>query len=149
MKYIIATLISLSSVFAFAQNGKFYGSEFDIVEATSVHEIPELLKDKETIAGVFQGEIVKTCAKKGCWMTISLKDGEDIRVTFKDYGFFVPTEGVTGKKVLFTGTAQKKVIDVDTQRHFAEDAGKSKKEINKISKDKLEITFVAYGVYIM
>lgn len=149
MKFIIATFISLLTLSLAAQSGKFYGSEFDVVEATSVNEIPELLQDKETITGVFQGEIVKTCSKKGCWMTISLKDGEDIRVTFKDYGFFVPTEGVSGKKVLFTGEAQKKVIDVDTQRHFAEDAGKSKKEINKITEDKLEITFVADGVYIM
>jgi hypothetical protein len=41
---------------------------------------------------IFEGSIAEVCQKKGCWMKV-VSDSSDIgtRVTFKDYGFFVPT----------------------------------------------------------
>jgi hypothetical protein len=38
-----------------------------------------------------EGRVQRACSRKGCWMEIG--SGEDAcRVTFKDYGFFVPTD---------------------------------------------------------
>lgn len=38
-----------------------------------------------------EGKVQRACSRKGCWMEIGA--GEDAcRVTFKDYGFFVPTD---------------------------------------------------------
>jgi len=38
-----------------------------------------------------EGRVQRACSRKGCWMEIG--EGEDAcRVTFKDYGFFVPTD---------------------------------------------------------
>jgi hypothetical protein len=38
-----------------------------------------------------EGQVQRACSRKGCWMEIG--SGEDAcRVTFKDYGFFVPTD---------------------------------------------------------
>jgi hypothetical protein len=38
-----------------------------------------------------EGKVQRACSRKGCWMEIG--SGEDAcRVTFKDYGFFVPTD---------------------------------------------------------
>jgi hypothetical protein len=71
-----------------------------------------------------------------------------MRVTFKDYGFFVPKEGMEGKEVVFEGVAKRKVTDVDMLKHFAEDAGKSQEEIDAITEPKVELTFVANGVII-
>ena len=84
---------------------------------------------------------------KGCWMTIDLENGEKMRVTFKDYGFFVPKD-IAGQKVVIDGYAYNSITDVETLRHFAEDAGSPQEEIDAITEDKQEITFVANGVAI-
>ena len=44
------------------------------------------------------------CKKKGCWMKVEKSDGTLMRVTFKDYGFFVPKD-IAGKNVIIEGTA--------------------------------------------
>ena len=41
---------------------------------------------------------------KDGWMTLDGEEG-DVRVTFKDYGFFVPTEGQEGKTAIVEGLA--------------------------------------------
>ncbi len=48
-----------------------------------------------------EATVRKACEKKGCWMELTGADprGPGIRVTFKDYGFFVPLDsaGATAK----------------------------------------------------
>ena len=80
---------------------------------------------------------------------MSVPNQEDVRVTFKDYKFFVPTEGLEGKTAIVKGLAKMQTTDVATLQHFAEDAGKSKEEIAEITEDKKEITLVATGVQIL
>lgn len=112
--------------------------------------LSQLVSDLET-KGEFEGKIVgkikEVCSKKGCWMTIDLPNGETMRVTFKDYGFFVPKNS-QGFPVVIEGVATKTVTDVETLRHFAEDGGKSKEEIEAITQPKLEYAFEAVGVII-
>lgn len=38
-----------------------------------------------------EGKVQRACSRKGCWMEIGSGD-DACRVTFKDYGFFVPTD---------------------------------------------------------
>jgi Domain of unknown function (DUF4920) len=53
-----------------------------------------LLSDPKSYASqtvTTEGRVQRACSRKGCWMEIG--EGEDAcRVTFKDYGFFVPTD---------------------------------------------------------
>ena len=58
-----------------------------------------------------------------------MPNGEEMRVTFKDYEFFVPKEGMEGNEALIDGIVTRTVTDVDTQKHYAEDAGKSQEVI--------------------
>lgn len=57
-----------------------------------------VLEQPEQFAGktvVVEGEVRRACSRKGCWMELSTtKDAAapGCRVTFKDYGFFVPTD---------------------------------------------------------
>ncbi len=57
-----------------------------------------VLERPEEFAGktvVVEGEVRRACSRKGCWMELSTsKDAAapGCRVTFKDYGFFVPTD---------------------------------------------------------
>jgi hypothetical protein len=92
------------------------------------------------------GTVAKVCEKKGCWMTINT-DVEDVRVTFKDYGFFVPL-ALKDKPVLLQGQIEKKIVSVGDQKHLLEDAGAPKKEIDAITAPKAEFAFVATGVAI-
>lgn len=44
---------------------------------------------------VVEGEVRRACSRKGCWMELAAsteKDAPGCRVTFKDYGFFVPLD---------------------------------------------------------
>ncbi|MCH7409254.1 DUF4920 domain-containing protein [Belliella sp. DSM 111904] len=107
---------------------------------------------KELLAdGAFEGKVVgqikEVCTKKGCWMTLDLPNGETMRVTFKDYGFFVPLNA-HGYPVIIEGIATRSVTDVATLKHYAEDAGKTKEEIDEITTPKEEYAFEAVGVVI-
>ena len=93
-----------------------------------------------------EGEVESVCQAAGCWMKIKTAEGT-MRVTFKDYGFFVPKD-LAGKKVIFEGTPAIKTTSVADLKHYAEDAGKSKEEIAKITEPKVELTFVADGVLV-
>jgi hypothetical protein len=71
------------------------------------------------------------CQAKGCWMRLRVDDDNEIMVKFKDYAFFVPKE-IIGKDVVVNGKAFVKEVSVEEQRHYAEDAGKSKDEIAEV-----------------
>jgi hypothetical protein len=117
-------------------------------EAVSMEVLLAKLNAEDSVAIKMTGAIEQTCTKMGCWMTVDMGNGETLRVTFKDYGFFVPKEGMEGKEVVFEGIAKRKVTDVDMLKHFAEDAGKSQEEIDAITEPKVELSFVASGVLI-
>jgi hypothetical protein len=127
-------------------SGKF-GADINDSGVVTLAELVSELESKDEFQGKVVGEIKEVCSKKGCWMTIDLPNGETMRVTFKDYGFFVPLNS-SGYPVIIEGIATKKVTDVETLRHYAEDAGKSKEEIEKITDSKNEYAFEAVGVII-
>lgn len=131
----------------------FYGSEIPVENAVSINDLLARMNTSDTLTDVIvSGEIVETCAVKGCWMTINNSNGEDMRVKFKDYGFFVPTEGAGGKQTVFKGTAYKDMITVDMQRHYIDDSDleESEKETQKaaITEPKAVVSFEAIGVAI-
>jgi Domain of unknown function (DUF4920) len=125
-----------------------YGEAISTDEALSMTKLNEQVEGKDSVTLTLKGTIEQTCEKKGCWMTVQDEKGVATRVTFKNYGFFVPTEGAEGKEVVFSGVAKRKITDVATLRHFAEDAGKPQEEIDAITEPKEEIEFVASGVVI-
>lgn len=93
------------------------------------------------------GEIINVCPKKGCWMNLKV-DEDTIFVKFKDYGFFVPKTGVESKIAYISGNISKDTISIERLRHYAEDAGKSLDEIEKIINPEIRLSFLADGVAI-
>jgi hypothetical protein len=65
--------------------------------------------------------ISQVCQKKGCFM-IATSGKHAIRVSFKDYGFFVPTD-TGGKTVTLTGTLIERTLSEEQAAHFRQDAG--------------------------
>lgn len=125
-----------------------FGEEINESGAISTVDLIAELENADSVNLKVESEILATCAMKGCWMNVALNEDEHMRVTFKDYGFFVPKEGVEGKKVIVEGYAKRVTTDVETLQHFAKDAGKSQAEIDAITEPKEEVTFIASGVII-
>jgi hypothetical protein len=126
------------------------GNYGDIIEVAQVSNLAEMVSQVEadgTFDGKISGEIKEVCTKKGCWFAMELPNGQSMRVTFKDYGFFIPTNS-QGFPIVIQGVATLSDTDVETLKHFAEDQGKSKEEVEAITEPKKEITFEATGVVI-
>ncbi|MCI5105996.1 MAG: DUF4920 domain-containing protein [Pseudomonadales bacterium] len=85
---------------------------------------------REAIAGLDEegeatvkvmGEVTEVCQAKGCWMI--LVDGDSYaRITFKDYGFFVPIETSMQRSVVY-GVLSEHVLSGEQAEHYAQDAG--------------------------
>ena len=103
------------------------------------------LKVGDSISVKFASNINDVCTKKGCWMKLELGNESETMVRFKDYGFFVPLDS-KGKEVVVEGKAFVKEVSVADLKHYAEDAGKSKEEIDAITQPKMEFAFEATGV---
>ena len=80
-------------------------------------------------------------------MKLAQTDGDGIMIRFKDYKFFMP-KNILGKDVVLDGIAEKTTTSVEMLRHYAEDAGKSAAEIEKINEPKTAIEFIARGVLV-
>tara|TARA_B100001057_G_scaffold499505_1_gene610427 strand:- start:374 stop:874 length:501 start_codon:yes stop_codon:yes gene_type:complete len=123
-------------------------SDADYLSSQEALDSYKLLKSTDTINLKFSSSIVDVCSKKGCWMTLPGRvNDENIMVRFKDYGFFVPLDA-SGKEVIVEGKAFVNKVSVAELRHYAEDAGKSMKEIAEITEPKIEFAFEANGVLI-
>lgn len=80
-------------------------------------------------------------------MTIDLGNNEEMRVTFKDYAFFVPKDS-DGKEATFKGTATFDTTSVADLQHYASDEGLAQEEIDKITEPEIALVFEATGVVI-
>lgn len=95
-----------------------------------------------------RGTVAEVCQEKGCWMTMTMANGEEMRITFKDYKFFVPKD-LAGKEVIVDGYAYVDTTSVKQLQHYAKDGGKSEAEIAAIVSPKPEISFEAKGVAVL
>lgn len=131
-------------------NGKTFGEKVTAKGAISYDQMLSQLSKEAKLDNVkVMGTVESVCKMKGCWMNIkSETDKPSMFVKFKDYAFFMPKD-ISGKKVVMVGNAFKETTSIEELRHFAEDEGKSKEEIAKITKPKEEMKFMANGVLIL
>jgi len=150
MKKISSLLfIIFTIVFNHASVGQVqtFGEKFEINQTMAIGDLAKQMISKDNMEAIVEGKVASVCQTKGCWMKLDLPDGGTMRVTFKDYGFFVPKD-ISGSTVVIKGTAQVSTTSVEELRHYAEDAGKSKEDIAKITQPKTELVFEAEGVVI-
>lgn len=102
------------------------------------------LKPGDTVPVKFESGVNAVCASKGCWMRLDMGEDEAM-VKFKDYGFFMPKD-IAGDNVIVEGVAFVEEMSVDEQRHYAEDAGKTKEEVLEITEPKRTLSVVSNGV---
>jgi Domain of unknown function (DUF4920) len=154
-KLILVFAAAFLTIAAFAQNnpkpaakGVTYGDGTTNTETKAINDMEVLVQEKGTFNGKITAKVVEVCQEKGCWMKVDKGNGETLMVRFKDYGFFMP-KNIVGQTVVLEGEAKQKEVSVKQQKHYAEDAGKSKEEIEKIKEVKKETQFIAKGVLVL
>lgn len=129
-------------------NTRTYGAKITPDGAIGIAEFAAAMQRVDSLSTKVECEIITSCTVKGCWMDVKMPDGSPMKVRFKDYGFFVPKQGLEGKRAVLQGYARRETVDVATLRHYAEDAGKSKEEVAAITEPKHTVMFLAEGVII-
>lgn len=90
-----------------------------------------------------EAKVRKACEKKGCWMELAPTDkGPGVRVTFKDYGFFVPLDSA-GSTAKVEGTVKVAELAPERAKHYESEGAKVAK--GKDGKYR-EVQLVALGV---
>ncbi len=126
-----------------------FGEAINAKGSISYDDLLNKLSAVDSVNTKVKGTVSAVCKKKGCWMTI-VSEGSDqeMRVKFKDYGFFMPMD-IEGKTVIFEGKAYKEMTSVADLQHYAEDAGKTKEEIAAITEPQADYNFLASGVLLL
>jgi hypothetical protein len=125
---------------------KSYGAP---IRGASGTELGTVLTEPARFRGktvVVEGEVRRACTRKGCWMEIAESldpSARGARVTFKDYGFFVPTNSA-GAHAKLEGVVEVQVLGAAQVEHLeAEGAKFAQKNADGTAS---EVQFVATGV---
>lgn len=130
-----------------AAKGIIYGVVREDVSSVPVDELKAKLVNN-AYEGQITAKVVEVCKAEGCWIKVQRKDGSSMMVRAKDHAFLMP-ENIVGKTVLIDGSATVKEVTEEQRKHYAEDAGKSKKEIAKIKGSEIDVQFAAKGVKVL
>jgi hypothetical protein len=156
MKQLFFYLLLLCATAAFGQDddikpaakGVVYGTPANnVTAAISAEELAQKTAGAE-YSGRITGKVTEVCQAMGCWFKIEKKDGTALMVKTKDHGYFLP-QNLVGKTVAVDGVAKVKEVTEAQRRHLAEDAGKTKAEIEKIKGTQKGVQLVAAGVQVL
>ena len=92
-----------------------------------------------------EATVRKACQKKGCWMELApaaAAKGPGVRVTFKDYGFFVPLDSA-GRKAKVEGVVKVAELSEEMAKHYEAEGAQVPR--GKDGKPR-EVQLVASGV---
>lgn len=138
-------VIQLSDPVEQTDEFRVFGSSFE--EEGEILPVDSVIADSRQYDGQrvkAEGTIKQVCQKKGCFFMLE-SSGVQARITFKDYGFFIPTN-TAGLQVMVDGTFAIKELSEEQAKHYAEDAGE---DAESISGPQQEYTLVATSVKIM
>ena len=114
-----------------------------------LESLAAILKDPDHYSGksvTVEAKVRRACQKRGCWMEVAERldwSTPGCRVTFKDYGFFVPKDSA-GAHAKVQGTVVAKSISPEQVQHYeAEGASFPNKSPDGSAR---EVRLVATGV---
>ena len=155
MKQVVSLLFAVAfSIALMAQDavsakpGVVYGSFSEKgIKPISVNELEKTIGEAK-YEGKVQGKVVEVCKAMGCWAKLERADGSTVMIKVKDHEFAMPLD-LIGKIVVAEGSAEVKVTSVSMLKHYAEDGGKSKEEVDKIKEPKKEVLMTVKGVKVV
>jgi hypothetical protein len=133
-----------------ANPGEWYGEQVTVEGALALKDVAAKLDGGSVFEGdtKIQAKVLEVCPKKGCWLKLEIDDKTTATVKMKDYAFFLPV-AAKGKTVIIDGTVEMKTTSVAELKHYAEDAKKSKEEIDAITEPKKEVRILAKGIVVV
>lgn len=155
MKYIFSLLVAFAAMVIVnaqdaesAKPGVTYGKYSEEgVKPISVNELDKKMSDNK-FDGKIQGKVVEVCQAMGCWAKLKKEDGSTVMIKVKDHEFAMPQD-IVGRTVIVEGKAELKETSVAMLKHYAEDAGKTKEEVDKIKEPKKEVIMMIKGVKVV
>lgn len=149
---VIASLFTATTLLAQppkgdAKKGESFGVVFKTKGAIDVNNLESSLQGSDKKEVKVKGVVSQVCTAEGCWLKLKT-ESKDIMVKMKDHKFLVPL-AMNGKTIVVNGTAQKKTTTVEQLKHYAEDAGKTKEEIEAIKEPKEEVIIQATGIVVV
>ena len=141
---LILFLIVPVLIFAQDRSWKDYGKGVQLVGVTKLPDLAADVKKFEDKDVRIDGTVSEVCQSRGCWMVVG-EGPARIRIKFEGYSFFVPWDS-KGKNVRIQGKVKQEVVKEAALKHQAEEAKKSKEEIEMIKGDQVQLTMVATGV---
>ena len=92
---------------------------------------------------IVEGTIEQACTRKGCWMQLAAAPKtKSVRVTFKDYGFFVPLDA-KGMKARVEGVTKTRTLSKAEADHLESEGAVLAREADGSA---VEVSFIASGV---
>ena len=114
-------IVRLSDPVAQDQHSETFGQVINTTQqALSLQQLLENPQDHVGQTVLVETSVAKVCQKKGCFF-IAQQGATAVRVSFKDYGFFVPTN-ISGKRVTLAGSLVQVQRSPEIAAHYAEDA---------------------------
>jgi hypothetical protein len=108
-----------------------------------VLKAPDKFADQSVLV---EGDVRRACTRRGCWMELSEASdpaAPGCRVTFKDYGFFVPTDSA-GSKARVEARIESKLLKPELVAHMESEGAKfAEKDADGSAR---EVRLVASGV---
>jgi hypothetical protein len=127
-------------------SAKAFGAPISAGPVLSLADVlasPERFRDQ---AITVEGHVRSACTRRGCWMEVAESADPKLpgcRVTFKDYGFFVPTDSA-GSRAKVQGTLGVNTLPPERVAHLESEGGQFPHKNPDGSVDELRL--VADGV---
>lgn len=143
----LSSLLLISVLIGCASVKSEYGLvKVDETASISVAELVSRMdksKDPQTLT--IKAPLSAVCQNAGCWVQVAKPDGKPLMVRFKNH-FTIPPTTPLGTESYIHGIAYWDTVSVKMLRHYAEDAGKSQEEINKITQPEFKLNFEGDGI---
>jgi Domain of unknown function (DUF4920) len=111
--------------------------------AIAVTELVASARSYTARSVIVEGMITRECTEKGCWMQVAPSaDANGMRVTFKDYGFFIP-QSMVGRRARMEGMTKVTTHSKAAADHLIGEGAQLQRNPDGTA---TEVQFVANGV---
>ena len=95
------------------------GEKLKGLPKTELVKLLESPADFDGKAVLVEAKVRRACQSRGCWMELAPATGKGpgVRVTFKDYGFFVPLDSA-GRTAKVEGQVKVADLSEETAKHY-------------------------------
>jgi len=122
--------------------GRDFGAGLTLVETTSLTEIVQAPGRFASQEILLRAQLADVCQKKGCW-TLARDGKASVRVRFKDYAFFLPTNSI-GAEAYIQGRVEVANLSEREAKHYEAESRNGDPE--SIRGPVREVSLVASGI---